>query len=88
MNLTRPTVAKIYKIRIKTAFLKDPETIVNKMPFLEKINQHFLSFLEMKQKKQSIGIMGTGIGYPNEARARMKGRYGTGGRSVSSDVTD
>ena len=30
----------------------------------------------------------TGIGYPNEARARMKGRYGTGGRSVSSDVTD
>ena len=22
--------------------------------------------------------MGTGIGYPNEARARMKGRYGTG----------
>ena len=30
--------------------------------------------------------MGTGIGYPNEARVRMKGRYGTGGRFVSSDV--
>ena len=47
MNFARP---KIYKIRIKTAFLKDPETIDNKMPFLGKINQHFLSFLEMKQK--------------------------------------
>jgi len=32
--------------------------------------------------------MGTGIGYRNEARARMKCRYGTGGRSVPSDVTD
>ena len=31
--------------------------------------------------------MGTGIGYRYEARARMKGRYGTGGRSVPSDVS-
>ena len=32
--------------------------------------------------------LGTGIGYRNEARVRMKGRYGTGGRSVPYDVTD
>ena len=32
--------------------------------------------------------MGTGMGYHYEARARMKGRYGTGERSVPYDVTD
>ena len=32
--------------------------------------------------------MGTGIGYPNEARARMKGPYGTGEDLYVSDVTD
>ena len=52
-----------------------------------------LSILHLTTEQSLIysictATMGTGIGYPNEARARMKGRYGTEGRSVSSDFTD
>ena len=35
-------------------------------------------YTSVQLSRKSTGSMGTGIGYRNEARARMKGWYGTG----------